>query len=96
MHSGASWTNSGVTRDDIQKTVAALKPVELVYAAKIQAAEPTAVLDRGDPEKKGEIVSAGGLSAVQSANRNLVWHRMLRNPRGGGRSPIGSRIPRIH
>jgi mono/diheme cytochrome c family protein len=39
---------------------------EMVYAACPQAPPPTSVLARGDVEKKGERVSAGGLSAVRS------------------------------
>src|SRR5262249_6159347 len=44
----------------------ALPPVPLAYAANPKPPAPTHVLLRGDVEKQGEPVSAGGLSAVQS------------------------------
>ncbi|MFL5339661.1 MAG: DUF1553 domain-containing protein [Gemmataceae bacterium] len=42
-----------------------------VYAANPKQPEPTAILLRGDIDKKGEIVSAGGLSAVKSPSADF-------------------------
>ena len=51
---------------ELQQRRAKLLDVPQVYAANVKQPEPSAVLLRGDVEKKGEIVSAGGLSAVAS------------------------------
>jgi Protein of unknown function (DUF1553)/Protein of unknown function (DUF1549)/Concanavalin A-like lectin/glucanases superfamily len=44
---------------------------KLVYAANSKQPEPTHVLLRGDVEKKDEVVSAGGLSAIRSLPADL-------------------------
>src|SRR5205085_10731930 len=48
-----------------RRVLAELPPQPLAYAANPQEPEPTYVLKRGDVEKKGERVSAGGLSAIK-------------------------------
>jgi hypothetical protein len=45
---------------------AAVPAVPISYAANVRPAPPTSVLGRGDVEKPGEIVAAGGLSAIHS------------------------------
>jgi hypothetical protein len=51
--------------------VAALPPLGLAYAASGFKPERTFVLHRGDVEKPGEEVSAGGLSAVKSSGSDF-------------------------
>src|SRR5207249_2350670 len=43
----------------------------LVYAANSKQPEPTAILLRGDVEKKGDTVSAGGLSTIKAPAADL-------------------------
>jgi hypothetical protein len=76
-------------RADLNK----LGPVPLAYAANPGQPEPTFVLMRGDVEKRGEEVSAGGLSAVRTpapefglptdapeAERRLALARWISHP----------------
>jgi hypothetical protein len=56
-------------REDLDRRRTALKPLaggQLVYAANPTTPGPTHVLTRGDPDKKAEQVSAGGLSALKT------------------------------
>jgi mono/diheme cytochrome c family protein len=48
----------------LEKKLKAIPPVPQVYAAVSREPEPTFVLARGDVEKKKQLVTAGGLSAV--------------------------------
>jgi hypothetical protein len=78
-----------------------LGPVPLAYAANPSQPETTFVLMRGDVEKRGEEVSAGGLSAVRSpspefglapdapeAQRRLALARWISDPE----NPLTARV----
>ncbi len=53
------------TRDRLRREIAAIPSVPRVYAATPSGAGVTHVLARGDVEKPGKAVSAGGLSALK-------------------------------
>jgi Protein of unknown function (DUF1553)/Protein of unknown function (DUF1549)/Concanavalin A-like lectin/glucanases superfamily len=50
--------------DDLRRRLKSIPPFPQAYAANPRAPEPTYVLLRGDVEKKGDLVAAGGLSCV--------------------------------
>jgi hypothetical protein len=58
--------------DEQRAALTAIAPVPQVYGANPRQPEPTFVLLRGDVEKKGEQVSAGGLSCVVASASDLA------------------------
>jgi hypothetical protein len=58
--------------DELRRRVDRLGAVPLGYVANPKPAPPTAVLLRGDFEKKGEVVAAGGLSKLPGSDFGLT------------------------
>ena len=65
------WVDLQLENNRFRQARSAIPDVPLAYAANSRQPEATAILTRGEADRPGEIVSAGGLSAVRTPEAEL-------------------------